>query len=308
MKPILLLGASGQVGHELARVLPPLGPLVCATRDGARGETADLADAVGLAALLERVQPRLIVNAAAWTAVDAAESEPDAALRVNGAAVGEIGRWAAAHGARVVHYSTDYVFDGAATRPWREDDPVAPLGSYGRSKRAGEEALAASGCHHLILRTAWVYAARGRNFLRTMLRLAATRDALRVVADQRGAPTPAPLIAAGTAAVLARWLAPGDAAAGAGGIFHLTSAGHCSWHEFAAAIISRAHVRGLVPRRVPVAPIPGSEYPTPARRPAWSVLDTSRLAATFGVALPAWEAGLELVLNDLAACAAATAE
>ena len=204
---ILLLGANGQVGFELQRALAPLGELVCATRSGtlsggavcARG---DIADFDRLAALLDRVAPTLIVNAAAYTAVDRAEDEPDLARRINGEAVGGLGAWARRHAALVVHYSTDYVFDGQGRAPYAVDAPTAPLGAYGASKLAGEVALRASGAEHLILRTAWVYAARGANFLRTMLRLARERDRLTVVDDQRGAPTPARLIATATVAAL----------------------------------------------------------------------------------------------------------
>lgn len=309
MKRILLLGANGQVGFELARVLPPLGELVCATRTGRAGvascERADLADIESVTDLLDRVQADVIVNAAAYTAVDRAEEEPELAQRVNGAAMTVIGTWASRNNAVVVHYSTDYVFDGQGDRPWREDDATAPLGVYGKSKLAGEQALANSGCCHLILRTAWVYAARGHNFLLSMLRLARERDELRVVGDQHGSPTPAPLIAAATAGVLTRWLAmPGDEQKTRSGVYHLTSAGDCSWHQFAEAIVERAHAAGLLPKRVPVAAITSAEFPTPAARPAWSVLDSGRLRETFDIALPEWQNGLDLVLTDLAAASA----
>ncbi len=265
-------------------------------------ETVDLADAASLVRLLDEVQPQVVVNAAAYTAVDRAEQEPELAVAINGEAVGEMGAWAAANDAAVLHFSTDYVFAGQGDRPWREDDVTGPLGQYGRSKLAGEEALLASGCRHIILRTAWVYAARGHNFMLTMLRLAGQRDSLRVVADQFGSPTSAPLIAAGASAVLARWLSQdAEAQAGLSGIYHMTSAGHCSWHEFAEAIIRRGHALDLLPRAIPVEAIGSEEYPTPATRPAWSVLDCDHLAETFGVRLPAWPQGLDLVLDDLAA-------
>ena len=303
---ILLLGANGQVGFELARSLAPLGELVQATRSGtlpggAACAVGDLADTNALAALLDRVAPDLVVNAAAYTAVDRAEDEEAQATRANGEAVGEIGRWAAARGASVVHYSTDYVFDGAGTRPYREGDAVAPLGAYGRSKLAGEEALRDSGALHLNLRTAWVYGARGANFLRTMLRLARERDRLTIVADQRGAPTPARLIANATAAALVQWLARDDARRRAeSGTYHLVSAGVCTWHDFAGAIVGRAHAAGLIDREPEVAAITTAQFPTKARRPAYSVLDTSRLAATFGLHLPSWEEGLAGVIGELA--------
>lgn len=298
---ILLLGANGQVGHELLRSLAPLGDLAAATRDGALADgspclCADLADAGSLAQALDEARADVIVNAAAWTAVDRAEDEPGLADRINHRAVGEIGAWAARHGAKVVHYSTDYVFDGSATRPYREDDATAPLGIYGATKLAGEQALRASGARHLVFRTAWVYAARGHNFLRTMLRLAGERDELRIVADQVGAPTPARLIADITATALAN---PPDAPQRT---FHLVSRGRCSWAGFAAAIVEGAAARGLVPRAPRVVPIATADYPTRAQRPAYSVLDASRLESAFGLQLPDWRAGLDQVLDELARC------
>lgn len=304
---ILLLGANGQVGFELQRSLAPLGDVIAATRSGslpggAACERADLYDADALAGLCTRVAPQLIVNAAAHTAVDRAEDEEELALHANGAAPGALGRWAAQHGAAVVHYSTDYVFDGQGTRPYREDDATAPIGAYGRSKRAGETALAASGAAYLNFRTAWVYAARGGNFLRTMLRLARERDQLSVVADQRGAPTPARLIAGTTACALARWLhCDALARRETSGSYHLVSAGECSWHEFAVAIFEQALAAGLIARIPEVAPIATADYPTRARRPAYSVLDTRKLRETFGLDLPDWQHGLRDVIGELAA-------
>jgi dTDP-4-dehydrorhamnose reductase len=299
---ILVLGANGQVGFELSRSLAPLGEVIAATRAGVDGTIdVDLADATSLAHALDAAQADVIVNAAAYTAVDRAEDEPDLADRVNHLAVGEIGAWAARHGAGVVHYSTDYVFDGAAARPYHENDPTAPLGVYGRTKLDGESALRASGAHHLILRTAWVYAARGGNFLLTMLRLARERDELRVVDDQVGAPTSARLIAAITAVVLERWL-PSVATRDSrfDGIHHLVARGRCTWHAFAAAIIEGAERRSLIARTPGIVPIRTSDYPTRARRPAYSVLGTERLQAAFGLQLPDWRAGLESVLDELA--------
>lgn len=292
---ILLFGANGQVGTELRRSLAPFGDVVATTRSGTLddGNTCEVADfdaPDSLPALIERVAPDVVVNAAAYTAVDRAESDRDAAFRANAEAPARLAAACAARGARLIHYSTDYVFDGRGTRPYREDDPTAPAGVYGASKRAGEEAIAATGADHLILRTAWVYAAHGRNFLRTMLRLAAERDVLRVVADQTGTPTPATLIADVTARVLAR--------RDIGGIRHLTAAGQTTWHGFAEAIVAGAHARGLLARAVPVAPIATADYPTPAARPAYSVLDTSRLAADLDVRLPDWTAGLAMILDD----------
>ena len=292
---ILLFGANGQVGTELRRSLAPLGDVVATTRSGALDddgacEVADFDAPVSLPALIERVAPDVVVNAAAYTAVDRAESDRDAALRANAEAPARIAAACAARGARLVHYSTDYVFDGRGTRPYREDDPVAPLGVYGASKRAGEEAIATSGVDALILRTAWVYAAHGRNFLRTMLRLAGERERLRVVADQTGTPTSAALIADVTALVLAK--------PALSGIYHLTAAGQTTWHGFTEAIVAGAHARGLLARAVPVDPIATAEYQTTAARPAYSVLDTSRLAADLDARLPDWTEGLGMILDD----------
>lgn len=307
MNRILLTGAAGQLGFELRRTLAPLGDLHSATRSGLlvagmACETADLAEPDALLTTLERLQPTLIVNAAAYTAVDRAEIEAEQAMQVNARALGVMGTWAAAHAATVLHYSTDYVFDGNAKAAYSVDAGVAPLGSYGRSKLAGEQALAASGADHLIVRTAWVYAARGHNFLRSMLRLAKDRDELRIVADQFGAPTPASLIAATTAAVLARRMhMDADARAKCSGIYHLTASGHCSWFEFACAIMQRAQAAGLMATMPRVTAISSAEYPTPAKRPAWSVLDCARLCADFNVHLPSWQQGLDSVMADLRA-------
>ena len=298
----LVLGANGQVGFELARALAEVGEVVTATREGGDGHlAADLAQSDSLATALDNARADIVVNAAAYTAVDRAEEEPELADRINHVAVAEIGAWAARTGAGVVHYSTDYVFDGSAKRPYREDDTTAPLGVYGRTKLEGENALRASGARHLILRTAWVYAARGRNFLLTMLRLGAEREELRVVDDQIGAPTGARLIARTTANVLQNWQAMLETRdARFDGVHHLAAAGQCSWHAFATAIFEGAAERGLIVRVPRVVPVATSEYPTRARRPAWSVLDCERLEAAFGLQLPAWEQGLAGVLDELA--------
>lgn len=296
--PILLFGCQGQVGFELERSLQPLGPVVPLAR-----EDVDLADGDALRTLVRRQRPALIVNAAAHTAVDRAESESTLATAINGTAPGILAAEAVSLGAAFVHFSTDYVFDGVAPtdeagakRGFREDDPVAPLGAYGRSKRAGEEAVIAAGGAYLIFRTSWVYAARGRNFLLTMRRLAADRDELRVVDDQIGAPTWARAIADVTANVLAQTfgLKGPDGVADAAGLYHLTAAGQTSWHGFAEAIVAAEAPRlARVPR---VVAIPTAEYPTPARRPAWSVLDNARLGRTFGLRLPDWRTQLRLCL------------
>jgi len=297
---ILLLGANGQVGTELRRSLAPLGDIVAATRsgqlDGRPCEQADCDEPSRLAMLVERVGPDVVVNAAAYTAVDRAEQEHDAAWRVNAEAPGVLAKRCAHLGIWLVHYSTDYVFDGRGTRPYREDDPTAPLGVYGASKLAGEDAVRSSSAKHMIFRTAWVYAAHSHNFLRTMLRLGGERDVLRVVADQIGTPTPAALIADVTARALQHRDAPS-------GTWHLTAGGQTSWHGFAEAIFAGAVARGLLPRAPTVEPITTADYPTPAARPAYSVLDTSRLCETFGISLPAWQDGMGGVLDELSEAA-----
>lgn len=267
--------------------------------DGTPCETIDLVDLDGLPHALDRIAPHLIVNAAAYTAVDRAEDESAIAQRINGDAVGVLGAWAKRNDARVLHYSTDYVFDGGATRPYREDDATHPLGVYGSSKLAGEIALRESGARHLIFRTAWVYAARGRNFLLTMLRLGAERDELRVVDDQVGAPTPAGLIADAAARVVAQWC--GDGVSLRDGTYHLVASGHTSWCGFARAIFDRAQRAGLIERAPRVAAIRTADYPTKAARPAYSVLDTTKLRDAFGIELPDWQAALDEVIADLAA-------
>jgi dTDP-4-dehydrorhamnose reductase len=294
---ILLLGGSGQLGTELRRSLAPLGEMVVATRsghldDGRPCEQADFEAPDSLASLVLRLSPALVVNAAAYTAVDRAETDPTTAFRVNAEAPRAIAEACAQCAARFVHYSTDYVFDGRGERPYREDDPVAPLGVYGASKRAGEEAVLGSPARHMVFRTAWVYAAHGKNFLRTMLRLGAERDELRVVADQMGSPTPAGLIADVTADIVGRGEVPS-------GLWHLTAAGQTSWHGFADAIVAGAHERGLLSCRPRVSPITTAEFPTPAARPAYSVLDCHRLQSTFGITLPGWHDALGDVLDNM---------
>jgi dTDP-4-dehydrorhamnose reductase len=304
---ILLLGANGQLGRTFLDHggLAARGELTVATRDGAlthggHGETADLSIPESLSALLDRVQPEVIVNAAAYTAVDRAEQEEALATRVNGEAVGVLGRWAAAHGALVIHYSTDYVFDGRQSQPYAVDAPTGPLGAYGRSKLAGEQALRDSGADHLTFRTAWVYAAHGHNFLLTMLRLGAAREELRVVADQHGAPTDTGLIVNGTLAALDRWLQSDSAQRRVlAGTHHLVASGVTSWHGFAEAIFAGAIERGLIARVPRVAAITTADYPTPAERPAWSLLDNAGFQQRFGYALPDWQSGLHDVLDAL---------
>jgi dTDP-4-dehydrorhamnose reductase len=293
---ILLLGKDGQVGWELQRSLGVIGDVVALGRAGASvpGIDAplcgDLTDLDGISRTVQALRPAVIVNAAAYTAVDQAEAEPARAHRLNAEAPGVLARAAAACGAWLVHYSTDYLFDGSSDRPWCEDDAPAPLNVYGHTKWAGEQAIRASGCRHLILRTQWVYGVRGGNFARTMLRLALTRERLTVVADQMGAPTGADLIADVTAHALRHALATGQGS----GTYHLAAAGVTSWHGYACVLIEEARRRWPdAPWRVQaIDPIPSSAYPTPAQRPRNSRLDTTRLRQTFGLHLPPWESGV----------------
>lgn len=296
---VLLFGGNGQLGRELQSALAPLRHVVSTTRtgllaDGTPCERADFDQPASLQPLLERINPSWVVNAAANTAVDRAEQDAEPARRANTDAPGVIARWCAQHAVPLVHYSTDYVFDGQSRVPYREDAPTSPLSVYGKTKRDGEDAIRAAGGRHLIFRTAWVYAEHSANFLRTMLRLGAERDILRVVADQRGTPTPAALIADVTARALQH---PG----GLSGTWHLTATGETSWHGFAEAIFAEAVARGLLPRAPRVEAITTAEYPTPARRPAYSHLDVSRLQADFGFVLPTWQAGLAQVMERLPA-------
>lgn len=308
MNNILLLGANGQLGRSFIerRIPTTIGSILAASRDGRRfdgepAETADLSSPSMLPAMLNRLRPSIIINAAAYTAVDRAEQEEALATIVNGEAVGTIARWAAAHNALVVHYSTDYVFDGQASVPYPVDATTAPLGAYGRSKLAGEKALQASGAAYMLFRTAWVYAPHGNNFLRTMLRLGAERDELSVVADQEGAPTSTETIVQATLAALTAWQeSNAQQRVALQGIQHLVASGHTNWHGFASAIFERAYARKLLTRIPIVLPIATSQYPTPAKRPAWSVLDNQGFQHCFGYALADWQEGLDHVLDTLA--------
>ena len=294
---ILLLGKGGQVGWELQRSLALLGEVVACDFDSAGELKADFSDPESLAPLVQRVRPDAIVNAAAHTAVDKAESEPDLARRINATGPGVLAREAAGLGACLVHYSTDYVFDGSGHQPRAEDAPTGPLSVYGRTKLEAEELIRSSGCRHLILRTSWVYAARGGNFARTMLRLAAERDALNVIADQIGAPTGADLLADLTALALPRLKA--DAALG--GTYHCAAAGETSWHGYAQFVIEWARARGQAIKVAPdqIAAIPTSAYPTPAQRPLNSRLDTRKLQSAFHVTLPHWQQGVQRMLTEV---------
>lgn len=293
---ILLLGASGQVGWELARSLQPLGEVVACGR-----ERANLLEPSGLAALVAEIGPRVVVNAAAWTAVDAAEQEPDLAMTVNGVAPGLLAEAARRTGALFVHYSTDYVFDGSGTEPRSENEGVAPINAYGRSKLAGEENVAAAGGNWLVLRTSWVYAARGKNFVRTMLRLGAERESLRVVDDQIGAPTSARSIADATAHIVRGALLERERNCFRPELMHLCASGETSWYGFAQAIFERWRILvGDDPLKIEeLIPVPSASYPMPAKRPLNSRLDCSRLRERYALQLPDWRVGLALVLQEL---------
>lgn len=295
MMKLLLTGKNGQLGFELQRALAPLGEVVALDRAG-----CDLRDPEALRRLVRDVAPAFIVNPAAYTAVDRAETDEEAAFAVNATAVGVLGEEAARIGACVIHYSTDYVFNGAQATPYREDDQPDPQSVYGRSKLAGERALQASGANSLILRTSWVVGAHGDNFAKTMLRLAATRDSLSVVSDQFGAPTSAALLADVTAH-LVRQVQREGADAFPFGLYHLAAGGETNWHEYACAVIGAAAKAGRPLKIAPeqIVPILAAAYPTPARRPANSRLDTSKLRDSFGLTLPHWREGLAHVLQQI---------
>lgn len=286
---LLVFGETGQVARELARLGPARGHAVTSLgRD-----RADLADPEACAAAVAAAEADAVINAAAYTAVDRAESEPELARKVNAAAPGAMARACAARALPFLHVSTDYVFDGAPGRAWREDDPTGPLGVYGATKLAGEAEVTAAGGPHVILRTAWVFSAHGANFVKTMLRLGAERDALRVVDDQIGGPTPARAIAAALLDVAEAFAA----GRGQSGVFHFAGAPATSWAGFASEIFARSAARGG--RAPAITPIASSEYPTPARRPLNSVLDCAKIAAAYGVPQPDWREELEAVLAAL---------
>jgi dTDP-4-dehydrorhamnose reductase len=292
---ILLLGKNGQVGWELQRSLAPLGELVALDRHPVDGLSGDLSNLESLRATIRQVKPDVIVNAAAYTAVDKAESETELADRVNGLASGVMAEEAAALGAWLVHYSTDYVFSGQGVTPWQETDPVAPVNHYGSSKLAGEQAIIASGCKYLILRTSWVYGVRGNNFAKTMLRLAKDRETLSVIADQIGAPTGADLIADVTALTMQQVIKQPELA----GLYHLAAAGEVSWHGYASHVIDFAKAQGEELAVETVDPIETTAYPTPARRPLNSRLNTQKLRDNFSLHLPDWRSGVTRMLREV---------
>lgn len=295
MTRILLTGTTGQVGWELRRSLAPLGEILPVSRT-----QLNLEKPAQVIAAIKTLRPQIVVNPAAYTAVDRAESEPNLAQAINADSVRAMAEACAEIGALLVHYSTDYVFDGLKTTPYVETDAPSPMSVYGHSKLAGEQAITTSGCRHLILRTSWVYGTRGKNFMLTMLKLARERDTLKVVADQFGAPTWSRAIADATAQILHRL--PNGATPPAP-LVHLTSAGQTNWHEFASEIVGAGSARGLT-RIVPVLPITTAEYPTPAQRPMQSCLSGAIATSIYGVHMPDWRASLELCLDDLASIAA----
>ncbi len=299
---ILLTGKNGQVGFELQRALAPLGEV-----HAVDSVDCDLADSQALRSMIRRLRPRVIVNSAAYTAVDRAESETQLAQAINAVAPGVIGEEAAALGASVVHYSTDYVFDGAKTDAYTEEDPPAPLSAYGHSKLDGERALMRATPQHLVLRTSWVVGAHGHNFAKTIRRLATERDSLQVVNDQRGAPTSAALLADMTAHMLRPLMLPptaqpGEPGAYPYGLYHLSAAGHTTWFDFARFVLSHAEQSGMASMRVKAAdvqPTTSNAYATPARRPANSRLNTDKFQRTFGLHLPPWQTGVQHILDQL---------
>ena len=298
---ILLLGKNGQVGWELQRSLAPLGELIALDADSPydanSGLCGDLTDLGGLARTVRAVAPDVIVNAAAHTAVDKAESEPELVRTINALAPGVLAQEAERANAWLIHYSTDYVFDGSGDKPWLETDAAAPLNVYGATKLEGEQLIQQSGCRHLIFRTSWVYGARGGNFAKSMLRLARERDSLSVIDDQIGAPTGADLLADITAhAIRTAQLRPEVS-----GLYHLVAGGETSWHSYASFVIDFARRAGAPLKVAPdaIKPVPTSAFPTPAKRPHNSRMDTAKLRHTFDLNLPSWQIGVARMLNEV---------
>jgi len=296
---ILLLGKNGQVGWELQRSLAPLGELIALDRHST-DFCGDLGNLAGLAETVRDVRPDVIVNAAAHTAVDKAESEPGLARTLNALAPEVLAHEAAQIGAWLVHYSTDYVFDGSGTRAWRETDVPGPLSTYGATKLEGEALIAAHNPRHLIFRTSWVYAARGGNFAKTMLRLAQEREQLKVINDQFGAPTGAELIADVSAHAIRQVTQPGPDVQALAGLYHLVASGSTTWFDYAKHVIAQAGALqpALQIKAKEILAVPTSAFPTPARRPLNSRLDTRKLQTTFGLTLPAWQTGVERMLAE----------
>lgn len=293
---ILLFGKGGQVGWELQRSLAPLGELV-ALDAGSQDHCGDFTNLEGIARTVRAIVPDMIVNAAAHTAVDKAESEPGLAHIINAVAPGVLAHEAKRSGAWLVHYSTDYVFDGGGDKPWIETDPTGPLNVYGKTKLEGEEAIRGAGCQHLIFRTSWVYAARGGNFAKTMLRLAQERERLTVIDDQIGAPTGADLLADVTAHAIRMARQRPEVS----GLYHLVAGGHTSWHGYASFVIDFARQAGIAIKVAPEAiqPVPTNAFPTPAARPNNSRLGTGKLENIFNLKLPGWQQGIARMLTEL---------
>jgi dTDP-4-dehydrorhamnose reductase len=293
---ILLLGKNGQVGWELQRSLTPLGELI-ALDSASQDRCGDLTNLEGLAQTIRTLAPDIIVNAAAYTAVDKAESEPEHSRTINALAPGILAQEAKRCGAWLIHYSTDYVFDGNGDKPWVENDPTGPLNIYGKTKLEGEVAIRATGCQHLIFRTSWVYAARGSNFAKTMLRLAKERDRLTVIDDQIGAPTGADLLAD----VTAHAIRTAQQQPQVSGLYHLVPGGQTSWHGYARFVIDFARQADIEIKVAPEAiqPVPSSAFPLPAVRPKNSLLDTGKLRNTFGLNLPCWQNGVTRMLSEI---------
>jgi dTDP-4-dehydrorhamnose reductase len=292
---LLLFGKAGQVGWELQRALSPLGEIVALDRAGTDSLCGYFTNLEGLADTIRQVAPDVIVNAAAYTAVDKAESEPELARIINARAPSVLAHAARSLDAWLVHYSTDYVFNGDGTQAWREDDPIAPLNVYGSTKLEGEQAIRTLGGKHIILRTSWVYGARGNNFAKTMLRLARERDHLTVIDDQIGAPTGADLLADVTAHLIRAARRHPEL----GGLYHLVAAGETSWHGYARFVLDFARRSGIQLKADTIVPIPTSAFPTAARRPHNSRLDTSRLREMFDLTLPHWQAGVARMLTEI---------
>lgn len=297
---VLLFGKNGQVGWELQRALAPIAALVAVDRDDPNPACGDLTDVDRLLATVRHVRPDVIVNAAAYTAVDKAESEPELARAINATGPAALAQAAAECGAWLLHYSTDYVFNGAGSKPWTEDDATGPLNVYGQTKLEGEQLIRASGCLHLILRTSWVYASRGHNFARTMLRLAVERDQLTIIDDQHGAPTGADLLADVTAHSLLVAMKDPDL----GGTYHVTASGETTWYGYARRVVETARAAGQPICVTPdaIRPVASTVFSTAAVRPLNSRLDTSRLRKTFGLELPHWTIGVDRMLAEILGC------